>query len=458
MLISINLLESEGYNWISVVVSKRIDVILALYFSNSNYCHNCFVVSYICVNFAQKQVNHSSVKYFSHIIVLATFVFFVACGSTDGRCDIDVLAHIDSLTMVNADSARKMLNALKKEVADALPEVKAYYDFLCVKAADKAMVTHTSDTLINSVLEYYQNSEDKSRLPETYYYCGRVNADMQNGERALYYFQKALIEDSAKVSDYLKSRIYAQMGYVYLRNGLFDEARSMQELAYFYSKQDGDTLGMRYSMEDIKTISNLSEKLGDSIGSNSEMLIRVQKLNEQIKSQELYRQNKYLQEHNSQGNGVLWIVILSATIFVAICLAVVVYIKKRARVGNETAAIEQVQQPLVKRKFYDKEINALIAERLNAGKVLRQTDWNKIETALLESFPNFKDNLFSLYEMSETEYHICLLIKLQMSPSNMAKLLATSNSTISNCRLRMQQKVFEGVGTSKDWDNYVLSL
>jgi len=33
-----------------------------------------------------------------------------------------------------------------------------------------------------------------------------------------------------------------------------------------------------------------------------------------------------------------------------------------------------------------------------------------------------------------------------------------SNSSISQNRLRMQQKVFNGSGTAKDWDNFVLSL
>jgi predicted transcriptional regulator len=51
-----------------------------------------------------------------------------------------------------------------------------------------------------------------------------------------------------------------------------------------------------------------------------------------------------------------------------------------------------------------------------------------------------------------------MLIKMEVSPSNIADLMAISKSAVSQNRLRMQQKVFDGEGTAKDWDKFVLSL
>ena len=76
----------------------------------------------------------------------------------------------------------------------------------------------------------------------------------------------------------------------------------------------------------------------------------------------------------------------------------------------------------------------------------------------MEAFPTFRDDLYALYALSDTEYHICMLTKVEVSPSNIAKLMATGVSTISQSRLRMQQKVFGGQGSAKDWDAYILSL
>ena len=162
---------------------------------------------------------------------------------------------------------------------------RAYYQLLRVKADDKAMVKHTSDSLICRVAEYFEGNTQSGHLPEAYYYVGRVNSDLQNGEKALIYFQKALLEDSTHLSTRLKSRIFAQMGYIYLRNGLFEDAIGMQQLAHFYCEQIGDTLGMRYSQEDIQTIARLSEKVTISQVPKAEMMAKVQKLNEQVKNQ-----------------------------------------------------------------------------------------------------------------------------------------------------------------------------
>ena len=116
---------------------------------------------------------------------------------------------------------------------------------LRVKADERAKVEHTSDSLICTVVEYFEEQDPDGHLPEAYYYAGCVNSFLQNGEKALLYFQKALLCDSVHITPLLKGRCYAQVGRIYLRNGLLDEALDMQQLAYFYCKEFGDTLGMR---------------------------------------------------------------------------------------------------------------------------------------------------------------------------------------------------------------------
>lgn len=90
--------------------------------------------------------------------------------------------------------------------------------------------------------------------------------------------------------------------------------------------------------------------------------------------------------------------------------------------------------------------------------MLKDSDWKKIEAGLLKAYPAFKEKLLGLYALSDTEYRICMLIKMEVSPSNIADLMAISKSAVSQNRLRMQQKVFDGEGTAKDWDKFVLSL
>ena len=364
-----------------------------------------------------------------------------------------ILADIDSLTEIDADSARRMLMDMSNEMEEAPEGIKAYYDLLTVKADDKAKQKHTSDSLICKVASYFEKHPKTGHLPEAYYYVGRVNVDTQNGEKALLYFQKALLEDSIHVTTRLKSRIYAQLGYIYLRNGLFEEAIGMQQLANFYCRQIGDTLGMRYTTEDIQTINALMKDSTIKKMPKTETMIQVQKLNSQVKSQILRDRNARLQQEQAEERTIVWISISIAT-FLLIVGAFVLYKRKNAT----SASTDKTQPPLTKRQFYDKDISEMLTTHLYNNKVLKTADWKLIEERLLRTFPTFRDSLYSLYSLSETEYHICMLIKLEVSPSNMAKLMATGTSTISQSRLRMQQKVFNGQGTAKDWDNYVLSL
>ncbi|MBQ9362175.1 MAG: hypothetical protein IJT97_02010 [Bacteroidaceae bacterium] len=358
------------------------------------------------------------------------------------------LGEVDRLTEVDADSARGLLAQMT--VPTEGTEDWAYYQLLKVKADDKAKVAHTSDSLISKVADFFEENNRSGHLAEAYYYVGRANADMQNGEKALLYFQKALLEDSVHVTVHLKSRIYAQMGYVYLRNGLFDEAISMQQLAHYFCKLDGDTLGMRYSQEDIQTIRALAARVQTDSTAQQEVRMKIKNVNERVKNQLLRKKNTDLQTEKNQERRRVWSIGLFAVAVIG-GLALFAF-RHRKKTKDATNTIQ------TQRQFYDREISELLAERLGANKVLKDGDWKQIEARLLEAFPAFRDSLYSLYSFSDTEYHICMLTKLEVPPSNMAKLMATATSTISQSRLRMQQKVFGGQGTAKDWDKYILSL
>lgn len=386
---------------------------------------------------------------------------------------------INAMTEVDADSAAKMLSEMKESVKGAPSELAMYYDLLEVKTSDKRMIHHTSDTLICRVAEYYEKQDEDGHLPEAYYYVGRVNSDMNNSEKALFYFYKALQCDSIMVTNHLRGRIYAQMGYIYLRNCLFEDAKNMQEMAYYYCKAEGDTLAMRYCKEDISTISMLEDSLTVDSDKTAAILLKVMQIKEKVKADKLAKINADLQDRivSSKDNTVS----ISIGIVVLVIAGVLVFVRNKSKQKAIKKELEQSSTPIssvnaqplspstpqpispaipqpAKKQFYDKEINELLSSRVSNDKVLKPADWKLIEERLTESFPNFKDMLYSHINLSETEYRICVLIKLEVTPSNMAKLLALSNSSVSQIRLRLQHKVFNGQGTAKDWDSYVLSL
>ena len=367
-----------------------------------------------------------------------------------------VLVDIDSLTTTDADSARQRLLLMSREMENADEDTKAYYNLLRVKADELAQKSHISDSLICSVAEYYQQHDPNGHLPEAYYYVGCVNSSLQNGEKALLFFLKALLCDSTQITPYIKNRCYAQVGHIYMRNGLLREAHEMQQLAYFYCKEAGDTLGMQFCNDDIQTIKEMQQDSTLAIP-KADVMMRIQKLHAQAKSQVLNDMNAQLEEENSKDRRSIWIVSISALIIAVAATLLILHLRKQREIRKEEAA-EIFLSSRSKRQFYDKEINQLLTTHIYNNKVLKDADWKKIEAGLLKAYPKFKEKLFALYPISDTEYRICMLIKMEVSPSNISKLMACSNSAVTQNRLRMQQKVFDGEGAAKDWDNFILSL
>ena len=64
----------------------------------------------------------------------------------------------------------------------------------------------------------------------------------------------------------------------------------------------------------------------------------------------------------------------------------------------------------------------------------------------------------SLYSMSPVEYQVCLLLKLNATPSEIATVLCKDASSISTVRSRLYGKVFGKKGSSKEWDEFIRSL
>ena len=60
--------------------------------------------------------------------------------------------------------------------------------------------------------------------------------------------------------------------------------------------------------------------------------------------------------------------------------------------------------------------------------------------------------------LSESEYELCLLVKLGFAPSQISLLTGRSRSDITNIRKRLYNRITGKNGTSKDFDRYIKSL
>ncbi len=99
-----------------------------------------------------------------------------------------------------------------------------------------------------------------------------------------------------------------------------------------------------------------------------------------------------------------------------------------------------------------------LRRRLREGQVLSEDDWREMEQQLKATYPDFVRRLSGLFRLTEVEWRTCLLIKLELSPSDMTRALCREASSISSIRSRLYTKVFGRKGSPRDWDDFILSL
>lgn len=121
-----------------------------------------------------------------------------------------------------------------------------YYDFLGIKAADKAYILHKSDSLILDVIDYASSHRNEGWYPEALYYGGRVYSDLGDYPTALRYFQETLDETSESTNLRLRSHVFSQMGRLLHEQRLYSKAVPYVEKSIEILKVLQDTFGLAY--------------------------------------------------------------------------------------------------------------------------------------------------------------------------------------------------------------------
>lgn len=84
--------------------------------------------------------------------------------------------------------------------------------------------------------------------------------------------------------------------------------------------------------------------------------------------------------------------------------------------------------------------------------------WEELHKLIQYVYVDFDKNLYSFLNATPQEFQICLLIKISISPTNIAHFLNVSKEAISASRRRMYFKAFHKVGSPADWDKIIYSI
>ena len=95
----------------------------------------------------------------------------------------------------------------------------------------------------------------------------------------------------------------------------------------------------------------------------------------------------------------------------------------------------------------------------NQGRRLTDEDWNQLMQLVITLLPGFY-NLISSKErkLSQLEYQICILDRLDIEPSRMQHLLGISESYVSRLRGGLHKKIFGSDATGKEFSRVISTI
>ena len=189
---------------------------------------------------------------------ILAFIIFFSCHQANQQHPI--LEQAEKVMSEHPDSALFLLEQVT--ALEKMPERDyATWCLLITEARDKNYIEHTSDSLINVAIQYFEKKKDINRLAEAYYCQGRVLSELSVSEEALTAYLKAkeLVRETSDRD--LEARINNHLGTLYWENGRTEKSLSCYKEAYRNYEMEQNKIGMTNTLRNIGKSMHGLEKL-----------------------------------------------------------------------------------------------------------------------------------------------------------------------------------------------------
>ena len=176
------------------------------------------------------------------ILSLLMALMLMACGPKSNE---ELFQQAEAVVNDHPDSTLTLLKIIRPHIRS---EAEWYRGaLLWTQALDKAFVPHTSDSLINRVVAYYDTHGDDHQKALAYYYKGRVNHDLGKLKVATDAYLAAY-DYVKKINDPdLAFRIITQVGTLYAHQGLELQASDAYQKGFDIATMAKDSSNMAFS-------------------------------------------------------------------------------------------------------------------------------------------------------------------------------------------------------------------
>lgn len=187
------------------------------------------------------------------ILVSVLFLLFISGGCRERSYHYPpMMERAIGLTESNPKRALACLDSFELSSPVLDEEARMYCHLLRIKAEDKLYVLHTSDTLINRIVRFYEGWGDDRRLAEAIYYLGGVYRDCNDPSRAIRTYLRAA--EVGCEHDTLNGRIYGQLAVLYAYQKAYHESMKALRQALVYNIRCKNDKGVAYGWRDMARI------------------------------------------------------------------------------------------------------------------------------------------------------------------------------------------------------------
>lgn len=130
--------------------------------------------------------------------------------------------------------------------------------------------------------------------------------------------------------------------------------------------------------------------------------------------------------------------------------------KENTRIINLSKEEDLREMNFIQTKIYLKLKEISSDEK---GKMMTQEDWITLELELNTIYNNFAVRLKSCcVQISETELHVCYLLKAGFSVTSIAKIIGRTKSAVSMSRKRLLEKINRCDCPTTDLDDFITTI
>lgn len=157
---------------------------------------------------------------------------------------------VESTMRSNPQKALEKLDSMGTGMKAASKGDRMLYALMRIKAHDYANDVPKSDSAVCEIVKYYEKKHDNALLAEAYYYAGKAYMSLNDYTQATKNFLLTMQTLPDTTSD-LMGRTYHQLGNIYSRQWMNDDAQKMLRKSLDHAEMRNDTAEMTFCLRDI---------------------------------------------------------------------------------------------------------------------------------------------------------------------------------------------------------------